>query len=82
MARASCSRASARWRRACPIAVALDFHAQMTSRMVDNATVITGYRTYPHIDMGSTGERAGRTLLRALAGEVEPVIVVGHAARS
>src|SRR5918995_5904686 len=29
-----------------PIAVALDFHAHMTPAMVDNATVITGYRTY------------------------------------
>src|SRR5215467_8962300 len=29
-----------------PIAVGLDFHAHMTSRMIDNATVITGYRTY------------------------------------
>ena len=57
-----------------PIAVGLDFHAHMTSRMIDNATVITGYRTYPHIDMAETAARAGRTLLRALDGEVAPVI--------
>src|SRR5262247_1255627 len=37
-----------------PITVGLDFHAHMTSRMIDNATVITGYRTYPHIDMAET----------------------------
>jgi microcystin degradation protein MlrC len=55
-----------------PIAVALDFHAQMTEAMVSNATIITGYRTYPHIDMAETSRRAGRTLLRALAGEAEP----------
>jgi microcystin degradation protein MlrC len=61
-----------------PIAVALDFHAQMTNRIVDNATVVTGYRTYPHIDMRLTGERAGRTLLRALAGEVKPRILWGR----
>ena len=60
-----------------PIAVGLDFHAHMTARMVDNATVIAGYRTYPHVDMGETGQRAGRTLARALAGEVEPVMVWG-----
>jgi microcystin degradation protein MlrC len=47
----------------------------MTPRMVDNATVITGYCTYPHIDMGETGRRAGRTLARALDGGVAPVIV-------
>ena len=60
-----------------PIAVGLDFHAHMTARMVDNATVITGYRTYPHVDMGETAQRAGRTLLRALAGEVAPAMVWG-----
>jgi microcystin degradation protein MlrC len=60
-----------------PIAVGLDFHAHMTAPMVENATVMTGYRTYPHVDMGETAQRAGRTLLRALAGEVEPVMVWG-----
>lgn len=60
-----------------PIAVALDFHAQMTEAMVKGATVITGYRTYPHIDMAETARRAGRTLLRAMAGEVRPVMIWG-----
>jgi microcystin degradation protein MlrC len=60
-----------------PVAVGLDFHAHMTAAMVDNATVITGYRTYPHVDMAATAERAGRTLLRALAGEVKPLMVWG-----
>ena len=60
-----------------PIAVALDFHSHMTARMVEHATVITGYRTYPHVDMGETGQRAGRTLVRALRGEVVPVMVWG-----
>jgi microcystin degradation protein MlrC len=58
-----------------PIAVALDFHTQMTAAMARGATVITGYRTYPHIDMAETSRRAGRTLLRALAGEADPRIV-------
>src|SRR5262249_40904886 len=53
-----------------PIAVGLDFHAHMTAPMVDHATVIAGYTTYPHVDMGRTAERAGRTLARALTGEV------------
>jgi microcystin degradation protein MlrC len=60
-----------------PIAVALDFHTQMTAAMARGADVITGYRTYPHIDMAETSRRAGRTLLRALAGEVAPKIVWG-----
>lgn len=60
-----------------PIAIGLDFHTQLTAAMVDNATVITGYRTYPHIDMAETSRRAGRTLLRALDGEIRPRMVWG-----
>jgi len=58
-----------------PIAVAFDFHTNMSKATADNATVITGYRTYPHVDTYDTGLRAGRTLLSALAGDVEPVIL-------
>ena len=60
-----------------PLALGLDFHTHMTARMVDNASVIAGYRTYPHIDMGETAQRAGRTLLRMLDGEIAPVMVWG-----
>ncbi len=61
-----------------PIAVALDFHTQMTDAMVKGATIITGYRTYPHIDMADTARRAGRTLVKMLAGDVEPAMVWGN----
>jgi microcystin degradation protein MlrC len=60
-----------------PIAVGLDFHAHMTAAMVQHATVIAGYRTYPHVDMAETGRRAGRTLARALNGEVAPAMIWG-----
>ncbi len=62
-----------------PIAVALDFHTNMSAALMENATVVTGYRTYPHVDTYETGQRAGRTLLRAMAGEVSPVISWGVA---
>ena len=52
-----------------PIAVSLDMHANVTENMVDLATVIDVYRTYPHIDMGETGARAASHLLRSLNGE-------------
>ena len=58
-----------------PIAVALDYHTNLSPAMVENADVITVYRTYPHIDMYETGERCGRTLLRMLAGEIRPRMV-------
>jgi microcystin degradation protein MlrC len=57
-----------------PIAVALDLHTNLTAEMVENATVIAGYKTYPHIDIYETGRRAGSLLLRALKGEVRPVM--------
>src|SRR5207253_220139 len=46
--------------------------------MIKGANIITGYRTYPHIDTADTARRAGRTLLRMLAGEVEPRMVWGN----
>ena len=61
-----------------PIAVGLDFHAQMTAAMIDNANVVTGYCTYPHVDMAETAHRAGRTMMRALNGEVAPAMVWGY----
>src|SRR5271169_2500576 len=40
-----------------PIAVSLDMHANLYDETIANATVVTGYRTYPHID---TYEKIGR----------------------
>ena len=60
-----------------PIAVCLDFHLGMSPELCSNASVVTGYRTYPHIDIHETAQRAGRTLLAALDGEVDPVISWG-----
>ncbi|HEV8028704.1 MAG TPA: M81 family metallopeptidase, partial [Stellaceae bacterium] len=53
-----------------PIAVTCDLHANLTEKMVRNATVLVGYKTYPHVDMYEMGEQAGRILLRALRGEI------------
>lgn len=61
-----------------PIAVALDLHANITPEMVDNCTVLTGYKTYPHVDMYETGRLAGDILMRGLRGEIDPVIRWGR----
>jgi len=61
-----------------PIAVALDFHANISPTMVEKATVISGYQTYPHIDTYQTGTRCGRLLLRTLRGEIMPRVVWGR----
>jgi microcystin degradation protein MlrC len=62
-----------------PIGVALDMHANLYPAMVEHATVIAGFQTYPHIDMDATGLRAGRALFRLLAGEVNPTMSWGNA---
>jgi microcystin degradation protein MlrC len=63
---------------ATPIAVALDMHANLYDAIIDNATVVTGYRTYPHIDTYDTAKRAGEILLAAMRGEVRPVMAWGN----
>jgi len=61
-----------------PVGVALDMHGNLYPAIVDNATIVSGYHTYPHIDMDATALKAGRLTLRALAGEVDPVMVWGN----
>jgi microcystin degradation protein MlrC len=60
-----------------PIAVTLDYHTNLCGDLVENATVVTGYKTYPHVDMYDAGMLAGSILVRALDGEVEPVMAWG-----
>ncbi|MFI4986200.1 MAG: M81 family metallopeptidase [Alphaproteobacteria bacterium] len=61
-----------------PIAVTLDLHANVTDRMAELATIITAYRTYPHIDMYERGRQAADLLARAMAGEIRPQSVVAR----
>ena len=49
-----------------PIVASLDLHANVTRRMLAHASAMTAYRTYPHVDMVATGERAARMLARRL----------------
>lgn len=51
-----------------PIGVALDLHGNITERMVANADVMVGFKTYPHIDMYETGAHVARLLLPMLDG--------------
>ena len=57
-----------------PIAVTCDLHANLSDKMVENCTALIGYKTYPHVDMYEVGEQVGRILLRAMKGEIRPVI--------
>ncbi|WP_347554830.1 M81 family metallopeptidase [Robbsia sp. KACC 23696] len=51
-----------------PIVTSLDSHANVTRRMLDNASGLVAYRTYPHVDMAETGARCARLLERLLSG--------------
>ncbi|MGA8755445.1 MAG: M81 family metallopeptidase [Stellaceae bacterium] len=62
-----------------PIAVSLDMHANLYDEIIANATVVTGYRTYPHIDTYETARLAGEILLRTIRGEIRPVMAWGNA---
>src|SRR5882762_5925081 len=53
-------------------------HANLYPAMIENATVVAGYRTYPHIDTYDTAHRAGEILLAAIRGAVRPVMAWGN----
>jgi microcystin degradation protein MlrC len=59
---------------ALPIAVTLDFHANVTPAMVQAATLLHGYKTYPHVDMEVRGREAAERLRDVVAGRVRPTV--------
>jgi microcystin degradation protein MlrC len=61
-----------------PVGVALDMHTNLFPAMVEQATVIAGYQTYPHIDVYETGLRAGRAIFDLLAGRAAPAMAWGN----
>ena len=53
-------------------------HTNLFPAMCENATVLAGYQTYPHVDMYETGLRAGKPIFDLLARKVRPVMACGH----
>ena len=45
-----------------PLVASLDFHANLTAAMAQQASALTVFRSYPHIDMAETGARAWHLL--------------------
>lgn len=60
-----------------PIALTLDFHANMTDILVKKTNIIYGYRTAPHTDQDVTQIQAGKLLLKCINEGLlpEPVMV-------
>ncbi|SAI69804.1 peptidase [Bordetella ansorpii] len=63
---------------ATPVGVTLDMHANMYDDIVRHATVITGFHTYPHVDIREAGVRAADAIARTLRGEIRPVMAWGN----
>ena len=61
-----------------PIAVALDMHANLYPEIMENATVVAGYQTYPHVDVYETARRAGEALVHHLKGGARPAMAWGN----
>ncbi len=57
-----------------PVAVTLDFHANVTADMARQATLLHGYKTYPHVDMDARGREAAQRLLDVVAGRIRPAV--------
>ena len=57
-----------------PLAVALDLHGNITQLMMNNADLIVGFKTYPHIDMFETGAHVARLALAWLDGGNRPAM--------
>ena len=49
-----------------PIAISLDYHANVTPEMTGYVDAISGYLTYPHVDRPETGVRAARAMQHLL----------------
>lgn len=55
-----------------PIVLALDHHANITTKLVESCDAIVGHRTQPH-DVFDTGRIGGEVMFRVAAREVKPV---------
>ncbi|AXC51232.1 microcystin degradation protein MlrC [Paracoccus suum] len=61
-----------------PIGVALDLHGNITGRMLDNADLLVGFKTYPHVDMVETGQHVARLIGRMLDEGIAPARALSH----
>ena len=57
-----------------PIGVILDLHANITEKMIRNASWIINYDTYPHIDAFERAAECAELMLDTLDGKVKPVM--------
>jgi len=51
---------------AVPVAISLDYHANVTPQMVECSDALIAYRTYPHVDRVETGQYTARAMAQLL----------------
>jgi len=49
-----------------PVAISLDYHANVTPQMVECSDALIAYRTYPHVDRVETGQYAAKAMAQLL----------------
>lgn len=59
-----------------PVAVALDYHANIDGHLLELADAIFGYHYSPHTDIAATGERAADCLLRMMRHGTRPAMAL------
>ncbi len=57
-----------------PIVATLDLHANIGPEMLEHATALIPFDTYPHVDNAERGNEAVRLAVRAATGEIAPVM--------
>ncbi len=57
-----------------PIVTTLDLHANVTDRMIKNATALVSCDYYPHTDFYETGLRAAKIIWQAVNGQAKPLM--------
>jgi microcystin degradation protein MlrC len=57
-----------------PISITLDLHANVQPVLLEEIQGLVGYRTYPHVDMAQTGQKAARLLYEIATHGLRPRI--------
>ncbi|HEY8448144.1 MAG TPA: M81 family metallopeptidase [Thermomicrobiales bacterium] len=59
-----------------PIAVTLDYHANIGPEMVEQVNIVTTYDTYPHVDAAERAREAVDLIARTARGEIRPTMAL------
>jgi len=57
-----------------PVIITLDLHGLISGMMVEHCDAIFGYDTNPHVDMYERGVEAAECMVKAVRGELRPVV--------